>query len=180
MNQASPTNPALSPGFDRARKLSRIMAVIFTIGFWLTLLAAILVLAVPFVPGNGMVGFYDVSVSLNGLSFTQRAWVTLAMEMVALPMLFLTHHARRLFGHFARGEVFVLPVIADIRQAGLWLIVSFFANIAGETWLLATKTVPPGHVHETTWPLLIGIVTFIAAYVMEEAQRIAADNAEIV
>jgi asparagine N-glycosylation enzyme membrane subunit Stt3 len=39
---------------------------------------------------------------------------------------------------------------------------------------------PPGQSHGTAWPLIIGVVTVIAAYVMAEASRIAAENAEIV
>jgi hypothetical protein len=60
------------------------------------------------------------------------------------------------------------------------LVVSFFTNIAGQTMLRATGLMPPGEAQGSTWPLVIGVVTFIAAYVMEEARRIAADNAEIV
>jgi hypothetical protein len=95
-------------------------------------------------------------------------------------VLFLMHHTRRVFGHFARGEVFVLPVSGHIRGAGLWMIISFFANIAAQTALRLTGMMPPGQSHGTAWPLVIGIVTFIAAYVMAEAQRIAADHAEII
>jgi len=84
------------------------------------------------------------------------------------------------FGHFARGEVFALPVIGHIRRAGLWLIVFFFANIAGQAALRAANLAPQEWADGTAWPLVLGVVTFIAAYVMEEARRIAADHAEIV
>ena len=175
-----------SPGFTRARKLSRFMAVIFTIGFGVTLLVAVLILGTPLEPiidpgGHGVIeGYSDLKVSLDGLSMAQCAWVMLAMEMTILPVLFLLHHARRVFGHFAKGEIFVLPVIVHIRQAGLWLFISFFANIASHVALAAAKLIPNGQTHGSTWPLLIGVTTTIAAYVMEEARRIAADNAEIV
>jgi len=185
MSEAMTFTPALSSGFDRAKKLSRIMAVLFTIGFWVTLVGTTLVIAILFIPQTppgheDVVGLNDISVSLDGLSFGQRVWVLLAIEMVGLPVVFLMHHTRRVFGHFARGEVFVLPVIGHVRRASVWLIVSFFANIAGQIMLRATGLMPPGQSHGTAWPLIIGVVTFIAAYVMAEAQRIAADNAEIV
>jgi hypothetical protein len=176
--------PILSASFDRARKLSRVMAVIFTICFWLTLAGSVLILSIPFAPlispGHAMVGLNDISVSLDGLSLAQRVLVLLAIEMTALPVVFLMHHTRQVFGHFARGEVFVLPVIVHVRRAGLWLIVSFFANIVGQLALKALGLIPPGQVHSTSWPLIIGIVTTIGAYVMEEARRFAADSAEIV
>ena len=88
------------------------------------------------------------------------------------------HHTRRVFEHFAMGEIF-LPVISHVRRTGLWLIISFFAPIVAQMTLNAMK-LSHGQAHGTAWPLVIGIVTFIAAYVMEEARRIAADNAEIV
>jgi len=183
--------PAASEDFARARKLSRVMAVLFTIGFWFTLLGAILILGTPLDPiiergGHGLVGhgvivdgFSGMTVSLEGLSVIQCVWVMLALEITIAPVVFLMHHTRRVFGHFAKGEIFVLPVIRHIRQAGLWLIVSFFAPIIGKLALNALK-LSHGQSHGTSWPLVIGVVTVIAAYVMEEARRIAADHAEIV
>jgi hypothetical protein len=189
MIQASTLNPALSPAFGRARKLSRAMAVIFAIGFCLTLLGALLSLAVPLEPildprGHAVVaGFNAFRVTLDGLSVVQCVWVMLALELAILPVVFLMYHAGLLFWHFARGEVFVVAAIAHIRAAGLWLIASFFGAIAGPI-LLVVSGIMHTATHITSsaglWPLVIGIVTFIAAYVMEEARRIAADNAEIV
>ncbi|HTM77821.1 MAG TPA: hypothetical protein VL133_09360 [Devosia sp.] len=191
MSQTAILSSTLSPDFARARKLSRVMAVLFTIGFWLALAGAILILASPLDPiiergGHGLVGHGNVgvgaagiTVSLEGLSVVQCIWVMLALEIAILPVVFLMHHARRIFGHFARGEIFVLPVIVNIRQAGLWLILSFFAPIVGKTALNALK-LSHGQADGTAWPLVIGIVTFIAAHIMAEATRIAAENAEIV
>ena len=179
----------LSADFTRARKLSRVVAVLFTITFWFSLAGAILILATPLDPiiergglggvGHGMVGIDDITVSLEGLSVIQCVWVMLALEIAIVPVVFLMHHARRVFGHFARGEIFVLPVIRHIRQAGLWLIISFFAPVVGQGALTALK-LSHGPAHDTIWPLVIGVTTVIAAYVMEEARRIAADHAEIV
>jgi hypothetical protein len=178
------TMPALSPRFTRARRLSRVMAVLFSISFWLTLFAAVACLLIPFTAlaphGHIGVGFRHIKVSLDGLSIGQLLWVLLAMELTILPLVFLMHHTRRVFGHFAKDEIFVLPVIGHIRQAGLWLIVSFLANIASQTMLRATGLMPPGLAEGSFWPLVVGLVIFIAAYVMEEARRIAADHAEIV
>ncbi|HKD47409.1 MAG TPA: hypothetical protein VKB67_06965 [Rhizomicrobium sp.] len=175
----------LSPGFSRARKLSRVMAVVFSIGFWMMLLASVACLSIPFTPwlvphGPVSVGFQGITVSLNGRSTGQLLWVLVAMEILILPLVFLMHHTRRVFGNFAKGEIFALPVIGHIRHAGLWLIVSFVANIVSQTVLGATGLMPAGQAQGSTWPLVIGVVTYIAAYVMEEARRIAADHAEIV
>lgn len=184
MSETTALIPSLSPGFSRAKKLSRIMAVLFSISFWLTLFAFVVCLSIPFASlaphGHIGVGFQNISVSLDGLSTGRLLWVLLAVEFTILPLVFLMHHTRRVFSHFARGEVFVLPVISHIRRAGLWLVISFCANIASQTMLRATGLMPPGPAQGSAWPLVIGVVTFIAAYVMEEARRIAADHAEIV
>ncbi len=176
-------NPNLSPSFARARTLSRILALLFTIGFGLMLFASLVCLLIPVAPlvphGHLGVGFQGIRVSLDGLSTGQLLWVLLAVEITILPLLLLMHHTRRVFGHFAKGEIFVLPVIGHIRHAGLWLIASFLANIAAQTMLRATGFMPPGLAEGSTWPLVIGLVTFIAAYVMEEARRIAEENASI-
>jgi hypothetical protein len=186
MSESFAPATTLSPDFERARKLSRVMAVLFTIAFWLTLAGTMLLLGLPLDPllerggvGHGIVGFYDIKVSLEGLSVLQCVWVMLAFEMATLPVLFLLHHARLVFGHFAKGEIFVLPVIDHIRSAGLWLIISFFAPMLAQMALNLLQ-LSQGQAHGSTWPLTIGAVTFIAASVMAEARRIADDNASIV
>jgi len=184
MSETTNFTPALSPRFARAKALSRVMAVVFLVGFWMMLLASVACLSI-LIPslyphGHVGVGFRYIQISLDGLSTGQLVWTLLALEITMLPLVFLMHHTRRVFGHFAKGEIFVLPVIGHIQQAGLWLIASFFADIAGQTMLRATGLMPRGPAQGSIWPLIIGMVTFIAAYVMEEARRIAADNAEIV
>jgi hypothetical protein len=181
MSTTIPVIPALSPGFDRARKLSRVMAGLFTLGFWVTLALLVVVpvmVAVPHTHGSISVG--TAAIDFDGLSLAQRLEAAGALAIGALPALFLMHHTRRVFGHFARGEIFALPVIDHIRRSGIWLIVSFFAGIASQILLKVTHLIPPGQERGTVWPLFIGITTVIAAHVMAEAQRIAADHAEIV
>jgi len=183
MNPTAATT--LSPAFERARKLSRLMAMLFTIGFWLTLAGVVVILFAPFVDsfktGHSFLQINDIQVELKGtMSLWPRLWIVLAMEMAALPVLFLMHHARRVFGHFARGEVFAAAPIAHMRQAGLWLIGSFFLGIVANILLRASHAVPPSQLQSNAWPLFTGIATTIAAHVMAEAQRIAAEHAEIV
>jgi hypothetical protein len=181
MSQTLTLTPALSPDFERARKLSRIMAVIFAIAFWgmlLGLLAMPIVMAVPH--DNGTIGLGGENISIGGLSVLQRLQVAFALAVGALPILFLMRHTSRVFGYFAKGEIFVAPVIDHIRRAGYWLIAYFFAGIASHITLLLDGLIPKGHADLPFWPLIIGIITTILAYVMEEARRIAADHAEIV
>jgi len=96
----------LSADFTRARKLSRVVAVLFTITFWFSLAGAVLILATPLDPiieggrgGHGLVeGFNGITVSLEGLSVLQCVWVALALEITIVPAVFLMHHTRRVFG----------------------------------------------------------------------------------
>jgi len=194
MNQTAILSPALSPSFDRARTLSRVMAVLFTIGFWLMLfvLAANFMTAIFPRPniGTGL----EHGIRIPG---DQRGWQAIgalvAANLVLLPDILILHHTRKLFFCFARGEVFAAKTIAHIRATGWWLTASFFMGIAA-IYLLQQcglkNAINPGHIYfpggliglSMEWKdaLLIGVTTIIAAYVMEEARRIAAENAEIV
>jgi hypothetical protein len=177
-------SPALSPSFDRARKLSRVMAVLFTIGFWITLVGLVVVLVIPFLPGDlpegGKLQLNSIAVTLTGLSLWQRLGAVLALVISALPLVFLMHHTRHVFAHFSKGKVFSPEPVAHIRQAGIWMIILFFAEIVAPIAIIAIGAMPPGQFPLAFWPLFIGITTTIAAHVMAEASRIAADHAEIV
>ena len=78
-----------------------------------------------------------------------------------------------------------------MRSAGLWLIVSMVAASASQVITLyamwGTGFLHPNpinflatllNLHFST--LFVGIAVYVNAYVMAEAQQIAADNAEIV
>ncbi len=95
---------------------------------------------------------------------------------------------------FARGEIFAAQPIAHVRAAGLRLTICFFTGIAA-VYLLVLCGVKDGflrviHFHffgaligiaiRFESALFVGIPIIIAAYVMEEARRIASDNAGIV
>jgi hypothetical protein len=151
----------LSPAFDRARTLSRILMVILAISFWVGIGVAVCVVVIGFVPGAAEWAqrFQHFRPFHHGdLSVTVGALLFLA---AMVPSLFALHHARRVFEHFADGEVFAAATIADMRTAALWL------TIAG--------IVPPRAI-----VLVVGIAGYVAAYVMAEARRIADDNAGIV
>ena len=176
-------SPALSPEFNKARRLSRGMTVVLGIGIWVTIvwLAALLILLIwPSAGGWGDVGGSVIAPS--SLSFGARAGALLAIFLGTAPSLLVLHHARRIFANFARGEVFIPSTIAHIRSAGLWLIVSGFASGVEEILFnLFAGVAPAGHDHELKPVLLVfGVAVYIAAYVMAEAQRVSDDNAAIV
>jgi hypothetical protein len=70
-------------------------------------------------------------------------------------------YARRLFARFAAGDVFTAATIGVMRTAALWLTIAGFIPFQPLT-------------------LIVGVATYVAAYVMVEACRLADDSASIV
>lgn len=195
MGETATLSPILSPGFSRARQLSRVMTVFFTIAF---VVMAMTMLAAPIMaifktspimmilqktPGslNLDIGLnHGIRISLSGVSGWPAIGAMLAVEVMVLPIVLTLHHARKLFGCFAKGEVFAATPIGHIRAAGLWLTVSFFADIAGVTLLRYCGQNQHIGFLEFIGALFTGIAITIVANVMSEAHRIASDHAEIV
>ena len=190
--------PALSPPFDRARKLSRVIGILFALGFLVMLSVALSAIAFVFLPttpsgvGHGIGFSQGFTAGFKGLDVWQRIGSMAGVELITLPTVLVLHHMRKLFFCFARGEVFAAQPIAQIRWAGLWMTASFFLGIAG-VFLLAASGQMQGIMSVVRFPYAVpalalrfddgiftGIPLIIAAYVMTEARRIAADHAEIV
>jgi hypothetical protein len=169
-----------------AKKLSRIMLVLFTVAFLVMLSVAVAAVVFVFFPkapsgvGYGIGLPHGVRIGFGTLNRWQAVGAMVATEIMVLPILLTLHYSRKLFGCFAKGDIFAAKPIAHIRAAGLWLTVSFFTDTAGI--ILLSHCGQNQHISpvEFLGTLFIGIPIIIAAYVMEEARRIAADHAEIV
>lgn len=200
MSETSTFTSSLSPGFSRARNLSRFIAVLFTFGCLVMLSTALAAVVFGFVPrtpsGVGFgIGFPNgISVDFGALHGWTAVGASVAVELIAVPIVLVLHRMRKLFLCFAKGEIFAAQPIAHVRAAGFWLTLSFFTGIAA-VYLLVLCGVKDGFLNFTHFHLLgafpgiatrfesalfVGIPTIIAAYVMEEARRIASDNAGIV
>ena len=192
--------PVLSPGFTRARLLSRFTAALFAFGFLVMLSCALSGVAFVFFPttASGIshgIGFMNgFGVGFGGLDTWHAIAAMVATELTFIPTVLVLYHICRLFLCFARGRVFAAQSIAHIRWAGLWQTASFFTGI-GAVYLLVLSgergglyrlvAAQPFHSlpevavrYENA--IFVGVPILIAAYVMEEARRIAADHAEIV
>jgi hypothetical protein len=187
--------PALSPAFSGARKLSRITQILFAIGFllMLTSLLGVFVMASVSVPRGSVVVIPGITLPIGSLSGGPLTGAVVAGVLLLLPTVMMLYHACRLFGCFARGEVFAARPIAHMRAAGLWMTGSFFSSLAGVALLqycgvdfyhaVLPGLIPAFFIHFGILfapALFIGLATTVAATVMEEARRIAADHAEIV
>jgi len=185
MSQSSAVsvNPQLSSSFDRARRVSRIVAVLLAIGFWATLAWLIALPALLIWPvGGGWGNIAGVTVDPAALSVGHRAGAMFAILLGTAPSLLILHHGARAFVQFANGEVFVTTAIAHIRSAGFWLIIAGFATAVEQVLFNLFAAVKPiAHELQLRPTLLfVGLAVYVMAYVMAEAQRIAADNASIV
>lgn len=198
MSQTLTFSPALSSSFSLARKLSRFVGVLFALGFLVMLSVAVSAIVFVFVPttpsGVGFgIGFSQgFTAGFKGLDVWQRVGSMAGVELITVPTVLVLHHMRKLFFCFASGEVFATQPIAQIRWSGVWMTASFFTGIAG-AFLLAASGQTQGIMSVVRFPYAIpalalrfddgiftGVPLLIAAYVMAEARRIAADHAEIV
>jgi hypothetical protein len=182
MRETTSLTPALSPRFSTARILSRVMAVIFTVAFLVMLFVLIASLAAVMLhmPRIGVGLFPGLVLSLGDLSGWQAGQAMIGIALFLAPTIMTLHHTRKLFACFARGEVFAATPIAHIRWAGLWMCLSYFIDLASVGLLhhcCGVRAIGPVAFLGTGFT---GVATTIAAYVMEEARRIAADHAEIV
>ena len=195
-------NPNFSPSLVRARTLSRIMAVLFALGFLVMLSVALSAVVFVFFPKNSHgVGFGiglppgPIVVGFGDMHGWSAVGAMVAVELMTIPTILVLHHMRKLFSCFARGVVFATQTIAHIRWAGVWMTMSFFTDIFA-VYLLALcgqkdgvlRAFNAAHFFPSALPALAvrfdgaiftGIPIIIAAYVMAEARRIADENASI-
>ena len=180
--------------FDRARRISVVIVLLFDIALWAACLFYVVVpLALLFVLPN-LAGVLPASavaaataewakhsdLPLIALSIGRRLLLTADFLIAMAPTLLILRHGRRLFAGFARGQVFTDDAIAHLKALGFWLIVSVVLGFFVQGLFFAIA-----HIHDPDFDLkplslLYGAMLYVAAYIMAEARQIAADHAEIV
>ena len=191
----SDVNPALEMpvSFDRARRISVVIVLLFDIGLWLAVAFTVMApLALLFVlPNLGAIsndlpaivaGEWAKHSSLPFADISVGRKLLLIVDFLAAmaPNLLILSHGRGLFAGFTRGQVFTEASIAHLKALGFWLIVSVVVSIFVQTFFFAIAQIRDHAFDIEPMTLLYGAITYVAAYVMAEARRIAADNAEIV
>jgi hypothetical protein len=179
--------------FDRARRISVVIVLLFDIALWLTVAFAVLApLALLFVVPNLAAISTDLAAAAQAewakesrlpfaaLTIGRRLLLVVDFLAAMAPTLFILFHGRRLFAGFARGQVFTETTIAHLKGLGFWLIVSVVAGIFVQIFFFAVAEIRDTHFDLNPVSLLYGAMIYVAAYVMAEARRIAADHAEIV
>jgi hypothetical protein len=185
MSMTSDIQPAMPQSFDRARRISLVIVLLFDIALWVAsaLFVVVPIILLFFLPN---VAAFSANMSrviaaelakysgqfFADLSIGRRLLLTVDFLVAMAPTLFILFHGRRLFAGFARGQVFTEASIAHLKALGFWLIVSAVFGLFVHMFFFAIAA--------TLLPFLYGAMTYVAAYIMAEARRIAADNAEIV
>jgi len=191
----SDTNPTLPmpASFDRARRISVVIVLLFDIALWLAVAFTVLVpLALLFVVPNLAAISADLAAAAQAewakdsrlpyaaLTIGRRLLLMVDFLAAMVPTLFILSHGRKLFAGFARGHVFTEASIAHLKALGFWLIVSVVVGVVVQTLFFAIAEMREHSLDLNPVTLLYGAMIYVAAYVMTEARQIAADHAEII
>ena len=165
---------------DRLRRLSKVMAMLTTLGMLLIAIAMVLVFLIPDWTRNLLLARLAPGRLIAGAAIT------------AVPvgvLLFGLWQVRALFLNFAEGHVFTLASARRLRDfAGAVLAQAILGPLSATALMLAfTFNNPPGSrqlvitlsVHDYL-ALIVGGVLLAVAWIMVEATRIADENASFV
>jgi hypothetical protein len=135
-------------------------------------------------PAIAMAGF-----AAGPLSATATAAVIAALWIVSAPVLWGLWELKRLFEDYAAGAVFTVGAAQRLRRCGYAVMLAAARTVVGGVLMSAALSLdrPPGaralvvsFSSDDIALLLIGGILLVIARVMEEAARIAAENAAFV
>jgi hypothetical protein len=179
----------------RLRRLSRVLAILFTVIMAATVLSVVLWLIMGLFFGDHMsVGadgvylyFPHPARALPGrVLFSSQPFIThlagfVDIIVATLPGFFVCRHLRGLFRLYADGIVFARENATHLKRIGLWLVVYPFAKFAANMIFRAAGGT------DTAWfrgelvdALVLGAIVFAIAQVMEFGREIEQDQAEII
>jgi hypothetical protein len=161
---------------------------------WLARLFALICFLVPValvVLGTTFVVMYDqvfASLQVQGLDQmapphldVARRWLLVGtVGLYCAPLVVAAAYLRRLFESFASNVIFTMANVARLRAIGRWLFVAAVATNLSNFLFLAISMHPREGFHLTILPLLYAAVIYVIAHVLEEANRMADDNAKFV
>src|SRR5262245_55040488 len=123
MTDTIPTDSQPPTDFDKARRLSRLLSLLFAVCFWAAIVFLVCLAAVVVWPELPHVVIMKKSVeTIPGLPTRTGAYGVFLL--FAVPSLFALHYARSVFRNFANGEVFATNTMLLIRKAALWLTIA--------------------------------------------------------
>lgn len=170
-------------------RIARPMARLVTAAFWL--LPPLIVAHVLAFPGTLANNPIIASANLNTahLSWQASGAVVVALMIVSAPTMWGLWELRRLFEGYSVGEIFTVGAARRLRHCGFAVLLSAAKTGVGAVLLSLALSIdlPKGNrvlmislsSDDIAW-LLIGGILLVIARVMEEAARLAEENAAFV
>src|SRR6185312_1923936 len=180
MTMTSDSNPVsqMPASFDRARRISVVIVLLFDIALWLAVAFTVLVpLAVLFLlPNLGLISA-DLPAAaaaewakhsrlpLASVSIGRKLLLVADFLVAMVPTLLILSHVRKLFAGFVRGQVFTETSIAHLKALGFWLILSVVVGVAVQIFFFAVAEIRTTALDIEPLTLLYGAMIYVAAYV---------------
>jgi hypothetical protein len=179
----------------RLRRLSRGLAILFTLSMALSALWLVGAFVFSFIYSDHIrMGAEGAFISLPGVPpaipgtvlYSSQPFITHLAGFVDIviamtPVIFICWHLRGLFRLYAGGIVFARENAAHLKRIGLWLVVYPFAKFAANMlFRFAGGTDKTWFRGELVDALILGVIVFAIAQVMEFGREIEQDQAEII
>jgi hypothetical protein len=106
-------------------------------------------------------------IPLETLSLQQRCTVSALAALCALCTALMLFQLRSLFALYSRGQVFTAANIQRIKAFGMWLVAgAIVANVAGRIFVAVTHA-PVTSTANAAMAVLLGVMIYVIAHVME-------------
>lgn len=152
------------------RRLCRTMLVVFSV----LLVASVVAI---FMGGNSTITAYDISFPLHSLGLQQRTLLAIAAAFGIGVGLKGLYHLERLFGDFARGEIFTINSATQIRQLGVTAVLWAVANLV---WVAMAHAFESQHLPHAFYfhadSIAIGVTVIVVSWFMEMAAEMREEN----
>lgn len=155
-----------------SRTLRRICRAMFVV---MSLLLVICIVAV--LIGGGTITVFDISLPMRSFAFHQRILLApILLFLFAVPLKGL-YHLQRLFAGYARGEIFTIESVGQIRQFGVAILLWPVANLV---WIAVALALAHRHFPHSFYfradSIAIGIAVIVISWIMEMAAEIRQEN----
>ena len=177
------------------RRLSRGLAILFTLAMAFSAVWLVGAFVFSFIYSNHIrMGAEGAFISVPGVPrpiagtvlYSSQPFIThlagfVDVVIAMTPVIFICWHLRGLFGLYAKGIVFARENAAHLKRIGVWLVVYPFAKFAANMlFRLAGGTDKAWFRGELVDALILGVIVFAIAQVMEFGREIEQDSAEII
>ena len=127
--------------------------------------------------GAGTAAAFNIAIPLNPLTFPQRLIAAAIAAFASGVLLKGLYHLQRLFGSYARGEIFTIENAGQIRQLGITALLWAVANIL---WIV-TAALLLGEHSPHSFPfradsIVTGLIVIALSWFMKMAAELREEN----